>query len=55
VGCTLDPEASNPIICNHNGNIEGDCSEGTTTPTTPPPPITSPRTPPPKHCTHGHP
>jgi len=56
VGCTTGPSAVDPDTCDDNGNIEGDCNEATTHPTTPPPPSTSPTTPPQKkHCKHGHP
>ena len=40
MGCTPYSDAGNPIICEDNGNIEGDCNEATTAPPTPPP----------KHC-----
>ena len=55
MGCTPGLKAVDPIICDDKDNIEGDCNEATTHPTTPPPPTTSPAIPPPKHCKHGHP
>ena len=69
VGCAPDLNALVPIICDDNGNIEGDCNEATTPPpppptTPPPPPPTTPPPPPPttpppprppKRCRHRHP
>ena len=55
MGCKPGAHAADPNICDDNGNIETECNEATTHPTTPPPPTISPATPPPKHCKHGHP